>query len=129
MDTAADRHFSRSSPKGILQASEPTPGITNPTISHRRQRTASTRMEEDMKKTHLSATAAAILIAASMIVPASAQMSGESPNPSEAVGNSTVTEQLMRNRVKLETMSEENDQLKRIIANLLTENEKLKNRK
>jgi hypothetical protein len=76
---------------------------------------------------HKFATAAAaLMIATASLAPASAQMSGESPNPSEAVGDSNITEQLMRYRVRMEVMADENAQLKRLVAQLLSENERLK---
>jgi hypothetical protein len=78
--------------------------------------------------TSLKLTAAAALLALTTagLTPALAQMSGESPNPTEQVGESNVTEQLMRLQVRMETMSEENAQLKRLVADLLAENQKLK---
>lgn len=79
-----------------------------------------------MTKLKLTTAAAALMIAATSLSPAYAQMSGESANPSEAPGDSNVTEQLMKYRVRMEVMQDENAQLKKIVAQLLMENEKLK---
>ena len=82
-----------------------------------------------MTKLKLTTAAAALMLAASSLAPAYAQMSGESVNPSESVGDSTVTEQLMRYKVRMEVMQDENAELKKIVAQLIMENEKLKSTK
>lgn len=82
-----------------------------------------------MTKLKLTTAAAALMLAASSLAPAYAQMSGELVNPSELVRDSTVTEQLMRYKVRMEVMQDENAELKKIVAQLIMENEKLKSTK